>query len=50
MHVRITASDTSDQRTTFVVGTGSAVRPVTLCLSALGPGETDPTITPPTTV
>ena len=33
-----------------MVGTGSAVRPVTLCLSALGPGETDPTITPPMTV
>ena len=32
--------------TTFVVGTGGAVRPVTLCLSAQGPRWTDPTITP----
>jgi hypothetical protein len=32
--VRVTASDTSDQRTTIVVGTGSAVSPVYLCLSA----------------
>ena len=32
--------------TTFVVGTGGAVRPVTLCLSAQGPRWTDPTIAP----
>jgi hypothetical protein len=29
-----------------VVGTGGAVRPVTLCLSAQGPRWTDPTIAP----
>jgi hypothetical protein len=33
-----------------VVGTGSAVSPVTLCLSAQGLGTTDPTIAPPSTV
>jgi hypothetical protein len=32
--------------TTLVVGTGGAVRPVTLCLSAQGPRWTDPTIAP----
>ena len=32
--------------TTVVVGTGGAVRPVTLCLSAQGPPWTDPTIAP----
>jgi hypothetical protein len=29
-----------------VVGTGGAVRPLTLCLSAQGPRWTDPTIAP----
>ena len=32
--------------TTCVVGTGGAVRPLTLCLSAQGPRCTDPTIAP----
>ena len=32
--------------TTLVVGTGGAVRPITLCLSAQGPRWTDPTIAP----
>src|SRR2546430_11982185 len=32
--------------TTLVVGTGGAVRPLTLCLSAQGPRWTDPTIAP----
>jgi hypothetical protein len=32
--------------TTVVVGTGGAVRPFTLCLSAQGPRWTDPTIAP----
>jgi hypothetical protein len=32
------------RETTLVVGTGGAVRPVTLCLSAQGPRWTDPTI------
>jgi hypothetical protein len=32
--------------TTLVVGTGAAVRPLTLCLSAQGPRCTDPTIAP----
>jgi hypothetical protein len=32
--------------TTLVVGTGGAVRPFTLCLSAQGPRWTDPTIAP----
>jgi hypothetical protein len=32
--------------TTLVVGTGGAVRPLTLCLSAEGPRWTDPTIAP----
>ena len=32
--------------TTCVVGTGGAVRPITLCLSAQGPRWTDPTIAP----
>jgi len=32
--------------TTLVVGTGGAVRPFTLCLSAQGPWCTDPTIAP----
>jgi len=35
--VRITASETSDQRNRWVVvGTGSAVSPIILCLSAQG--------------
>src|SRR6266566_2163739 len=32
--------------TTLVVGTGGAVRPFTLCLSAQGPRWTEPTIAP----
>ena len=35
------------RRTTIVVGTGSAVSPITFCLSAQGLGKTDPTIMPP---
>jgi hypothetical protein len=38
------------RKTTFMVGTGSAVSPVILCLSAQGLGTTDPTIMPPLTV
>src|SRR5262249_7724922 len=34
------------RRTTLVVGTGGAVRPLTLCLSAQGFRSTDPTIAP----
>ena len=34
----------------IVVGAGSAVSPFTFCLSAQGPGKTDPTIMPPSTV
>jgi hypothetical protein len=49
--VRRTASETSEQRNhREVVGTGSAVSPVILCLSARGLGKTDPTIMPPSTV
>src|SRR5207244_8261708 len=44
--LRITALVTSDQRNHGVVGTGGAVRPFTLCLSAQGPRWTDPTIAP----
>jgi hypothetical protein len=33
-----------------MTGTGSAVRPLHLCLSAQGLGSTDPTIAPPSTV
>ena len=38
------------RRTTIVVGTGSAVSPITFCLSAQDLGRTDPTIMPPLTV
>jgi hypothetical protein len=34
--VRLTASETSDQKNHLVVGTGSAVSPITFCLSAQG--------------
>jgi hypothetical protein len=37
-------------RRTIVVGTGSAVSPITFCLPAQGLGKTDPTIVPPLTV
>ena len=37
------------KRTTIVVGTGSAVSPVILCLSAQGIDDTDPTISSPST-
>jgi hypothetical protein len=38
------------RKTTFMVGTGSAVSPVIFCLAAQGFGTTDPTIVPPSTV
>jgi hypothetical protein len=34
--MRLTASDTSDQKDALVVGTGSAVNPLNFCLSAQG--------------
>ena len=34
--MRLTASDTSDQKNHSVVGTGSAVSPLNFCLSAQG--------------
>jgi hypothetical protein len=45
-HLRTAEVGTSDQRNHGVVGTGGAVRPFTLCLSAQGPRCTDPTIAP----
>ena len=45
-HLRTAEVGTSDQRNHGVVGTGGAVRPLTLCLSAQGPRWTDPTIAP----
>jgi hypothetical protein len=50
--VRVTASDTSDQRNhREVVGTGSAVSPVYPLLVCAGlTGKTDPTTVPPSTV
>jgi hypothetical protein len=38
------------RKTIIMVWTGSAVSPITFCLSAQGLGITDPTIVPPSTV